>query len=113
MGSHEAKHSLWTNTTFKLGWTGHSTVNDYHKVKLLSCIRMKRNVLRFLAAEFGLKGKNNLEGAQVDEVVDTIEDVIGVAIKTHFETDPVKKAETVSQLNTSTILPMLANIEKR
>ena len=47
---------------------------------------------RFLAAQFGLKGKNNLESAQVDEVVDTIEDVIGVTIKTHFETDPVKKS---------------------
>ena len=68
---------------------------------------------RFLAAQFGLKGKNNLESAQVDEVVDTIEDVIGVTIKTHFETDPVKKAETIAALNTSTVLPMLTNIEKR
>ena len=68
---------------------------------------------RFLAAQFGLKGNNNLESAQVDEVVDTIEDVIGVTIKTHFETDPVKKAETIAGLNTSTVLPMLTNIEKR
>ena len=66
-----------------------------------------------MAAQFGLKGKNNLESALIDEVVDTIEDVINVTIKTHFETDPVKKAETVSQLNQSTVLPMLANIEKR
>ena len=66
-----------------------------------------------MAAQFGLKGKNNLESALIDEVVDTIEDVINVTIKTHFETDPMKKAETVSQLNESTILPMLVNIEKR
>merc|ERR1712198_744802 len=70
-------------------------------------------ITRFLAAEFGLKGKNNLESAHIDEIVDTIEDVINVAIKTHFETDPAKKAETIAQLNKSTILPMLANIEKR
>ena len=54
-----------------------------------------------LAAQFGLKGKNNLESALIDEVVDTIEDVINVTIKTHFETDPVKKAETVSLRNQS------------
>ena len=72
-----------------------------------------RYLFRFLAAQFGLKGKNNLESALIDEVVDTIEDVINVTIKTHFETDPVKKAETVSQLNESAVLPMLANIEKR
>ena len=66
-----------------------------------------------MAAQFGLKGKNNLESALIDEVVDTIEDVINVTIKTHFETDPLKKAETVSQLNQSAVLPMLANIEKR
>jgi glutathione S-transferase len=66
-----------------------------------------------LAAQFGLKGKNNLESALIDEVVDTIEDVINVTIKTHFETDPVKKAETVSQLNESAVVPMLTNIEKR
>ena len=70
-------------------------------------------MLRFLAAEFGLKGKNNLESAQIDEVVDTIEDVINVTIKTHFETDAAKKKETIGQLNKSTVLPMLANIEKR
>ena len=42
-------------------------------------------ILRFLAAQFGLKGRNNVESAQVDEIVDAIEDVIGVTIKTHFE----------------------------
>ena len=54
-----------------------------------------------------------MESALIDEVVDTIEDIINVTIKTHFETDPLKKAETVSQLNQSAVLPMLANIEKR
>jgi len=98
-------------------WAAMKPNTPYGQTPLLNwdgqVIAQSMTITRFLAAEFGLKGKNNLEGAQVDEVVDTIEDVIGVAIKTHFETDPVKKAETVSQLNTSTILPMLANIEKR
>merc|ERR1711994_623840 len=51
-------------------------------------------ITRFLAAQFGLKGRNNVESAQVDEIVDAIEDVIGVTIKTHFEEDP--KAEEAS-----------------
>jgi hypothetical protein len=46
-----------------------------------------------VAAQFGLKGKNNLESGLIDEVVDTIEDAINVTIKTQFETDPVKNAE--------------------
>jgi glutathione S-transferase len=30
------------------------------------------SIARFLAAEFGLAGKNNLESAQVDEIVDAV-----------------------------------------
>merc|ERR1739848_304847 len=70
-------------------------------------------IVRFLAAEFGLKGKSNLESAQIDEVVDTIEDAINVTIKTHFESDPKAKAALVAKVNKETVLPMLANIEKR
>ena len=70
-------------------------------------------ILRFLAAQFGLKGRNNVESAQVDEIVDAIEDVIGVTIKTHFEEDPKAKAAKVAELNKSHVLPTLASIEKR
>jgi len=98
-------------------WAAMKPTTPYGQTPLLSwdgeVIAQSMAITRFLAAQFGLKGKNNLESAQVDEVVDTIEDVIGVAIKTHFETDPVKKAETIAALNKSTILPMLTNIEKR
>ena len=69
--------------------------------------------LRFLAAQFGLKGRNNVESAQVDEIVDAIEDVIGVTIKTHFEEDPAAKAAKVAELNKSAVLPMLQSVEKR
>ena len=70
-------------------------------------------ILGFLAAQFGLKGRNNVESAQVDEIVDAIEDVIGVTIKTHFEEDPKAKAAKVAELNKSHVLPTLASIEKR
>eukprot|EP00090_Calanus_glacialis_P019540 TRINITY_DN2_c0_g1_i2.p1 TRINITY_DN2_c0_g1~~TRINITY_DN2_c0_g1_i2.p1 ORF type:complete len:207 (-),score=77.50 TRINITY_DN2_c0_g1_i2:109-729(-) len=98
-------------------WAAMKPTTPYGQIPLLhwdgEVIAQSMAITRFLAAQFGLKGKNNLESALIDEVVDTIEDVINVTIKTHFETDPVKKAETVSQLNESTILPMLVNIEKR
>ena len=68
---------------------------------------------RFLAAQFGLKGRNNVESAQVDEIVDAIEDVIGVTIKTHFEEDPAAKAAKVAELNKTAVLPMLQSVEKR
>merc|ERR1712203_904765 len=64
-------------------------------------------ITRFLAAQFGLKGRNNVESAQVDEIVDAIEDVIGVTIKTHFEEDPKAKAAKVAELNKSHVLPTL------
>eukprot|EP00092_Neocalanus_flemingeri_P008750 GFUD01009423.1.p1 GENE.GFUD01009423.1~~GFUD01009423.1.p1 ORF type:complete len:229 (-),score=75.24 GFUD01009423.1:82-702(-) len=98
-------------------WAAMKPTTPYGQTPLLEwdgqIIAQSMAITRFLAAEFGLKGKNNLESAQIDEVVDTIEDVIGVTIKTHFETDPVKKAETVAQLNNTTVLPMLVNLEKR
>ena len=54
-----------------------------------------------------------MESAQVDEIVDAIEDVIGVTIKTHFEEDPAAKAAKVAELNKSAVLPMLQSVEKR
>merc|ERR1712088_843335 len=66
-------------------------------------------ITRFLAAQFGLKGRNNVESAQVD----AIEDVIGVTIKTHFEEDPAAKAAKVAELNKTAVLPMLQAVEKR
>merc|ERR1711875_141669 len=107
----------YTDQRIPAPWAAMKPTTPYGQTPLLSwdgeIIAQSMAITRFLAAQFGLKGKNNLESAQVDEVVDTIEDVIGVAIKTHFETDPVKKAETIAALNKSTILPMLTNIEKR
>merc|ERR1711892_1483018 len=97
-------------------WAAMKPTTPYGQTPLLQwdgqVIAQSMTITRFLAAEFGLKGKNNLESAQVDEIVDTIEDVIGVTIKTHFETDPVKKAETVTELNKTAVLLLLANTPK-
>ena len=49
----------------------------------------------------------------MDEIVDTIEDVIGVTIKTHFEEDATKKAALIAELAKSSVLPMLRAVEAR
>jgi len=98
-------------------WAKMKPNTPYGQVPLLTWdgeeIAQSMAITRFLAAEFNLKGRNNLESAQIDEIVDTIEDAINVTIKTHFEEDAAKKAEKIKNLNETTVLPMLAAVEKR
>jgi len=98
-------------------WAALKPTTPYGQCPLLEWdgeeIAQSMAITRFLAAQFGLKGRNNVESAQVDEIVDAIEDVIGVTIKTHFEEDPVAKAAKVAELNKSAVLPMLQSVEKR
>ena len=44
-------------------------------------------LLRFLAAEFGLGGKTNLESAQADEIVDAVSDLQTAMSKMVFGKD--------------------------
>ncbi|CAF1053016.1 unnamed protein product [Rotaria sp. Silwood1] len=48
-------------------------------------------IARFLAKQFHLAGKDNMEQAQADAVVDTIADVTAKFIPIMFEQDPDKK----------------------
>ena len=48
-------------------------------------------LFRFLAHEFGLAGKNNLENAQADEVVDAVSDLITVMFKALGDEEEVEK----------------------
>eukprot|EP00091_Calanus_sinicus_P018959 TRINITY_DN4518_c0_g1_i8.p1 TRINITY_DN4518_c0_g1~~TRINITY_DN4518_c0_g1_i8.p1 ORF type:complete len:132 (+),score=39.51 TRINITY_DN4518_c0_g1_i8:265-660(+) len=41
-------------------------------------------IARFLAAEFGLAGKNNMESAQANEIVDALSDLQNAMIKVIF-----------------------------
>ena len=42
-------------------------------------------VARFLAKEFGLAGRNNLEAAQVDEIVYAVQDALGFGWEAMFD----------------------------
>merc|ERR1712045_214350 len=42
---------------------------------------------RFIAREVGLAGNNNMESAQVDEIIDVIQDLINAGVKLFFAKD--------------------------
>ena len=48
-------------------------------------------LFRFLAHEFGLAGKNNLENAQADEVVDAVSDLMTVMYKVMGDEEGIAK----------------------
>jgi len=47
----------------------------------------------FIAKEFGLYGKTNVDGVMIDQVVGLLQDFFQAAIKFFFEKDEAKKAE--------------------
>ncbi|CAF1248475.1 unnamed protein product [Didymodactylos carnosus] len=57
-------------------------------------IPQSMTIARFLAKQFNLAGKNNLEQAKVDSVIDTIGDLMQIFLKVIFhEKDESKKEE--------------------
>merc|ERR1711892_48356 len=63
---------------------------------------------RYLAREFGLVGKNNLESAQADEIMDVVTDLVNEGTRAKFAND-----EPASKKHTEETIPRsLANIEK-
>merc|ERR1712018_769709 len=69
-------------------------------------------IARFLANEYGLTGNSSLVKAQVDEVVDVINDVQNAMYGAFFEKDEKVKAEKMKKVGEETIPNNLANLEK-
>lgn len=65
-------------------------------------------ICRFLAREFGIAGKTNLEMAQVDEIVDVIQDGINATYKAWY----AKSKEELLKLTEGTYPTMLSQLEK-
>ena len=70
-------------------------------------------IARLLADKYGLAGNNNLERAQADEIVDTVNDIINKRIVAMFETNEEKKLELMRELMTEFIPSTLARLEAR
>ena len=68
---------------------GQMPVLEYNGTKL----PQSRAIGRFLAKQFHLAGRDNLEQAKVDAVVDTINDTLGSLMSFWIETDEATKAE--------------------
>ncbi|RUS84493.1 hypothetical protein EGW08_007732 [Elysia chlorotica] len=61
-------------------------------------------IANYLAREFGLYGKTNMESCQIDQVVCLIQDLINAFVKAMFEIDPAKKAEMM-RVNNEEVVP--------
>ncbi|RUS84491.1 hypothetical protein EGW08_007730 [Elysia chlorotica] len=66
----------------------------------------------FLAREFGLYGKTNMESCQVDQIGCLLEDYFQLAIKAMFEKDEAKKAQLMKELKEETAPKYLDLLEK-
>ena len=53
--------------------------------------------IRFLANEFGLAGRTNLEKAEADEIVDALVDLQNAGYGAIFNPDPEKKAQLLEE----------------
>merc|ERR1711892_26647 len=70
-------------------------------------------IARFLASEFGLAGRNDVEKSQADEIVDAINDLFDGRRALLKETDEDKKSVMRSKLLNETLPTGLAQLEAR
>jgi len=70
-------------------------------------------IYRFLANEFGLSGRSNLEKAQADEIVDRIQEIVTARYKAIFTPDEAAKAEAVAKFMKEAVPTALGQLERR
>merc|ERR1719187_73798 len=71
------------------------------------------SIARFLAREFGLMGKTSVESAQVDEVVDVVQDTLNAGYTAAFTQDEAEKKKKLEKHSKETIPAMLKMAEKK
>ncbi|CAF3207909.1 unnamed protein product [Rotaria socialis] len=78
-------------------WPSHKTEMPLGQMPVLEFNSAKlpqsKSIARFLAKQFHLAGRDNLEQAKVDAVIDTIDDLIPKLISIFFEQDETKKED--------------------
>merc|ERR1712080_157385 len=65
------------------------------------------------ARKFGLMGRNSIESAHVDEIVDVIQDTLNAGYTAAFMKDEKAKAEATAKHTGETIPKMLEQLENR
>merc|ERR1712061_499784 len=79
---------------------------EYDGKKIVQSIAMAR----FVARENGLAGKNNLEGALADMLVDCMSDLLNKFVPVMFEKDEAKKKEMAEKFMTEQLTPFMKNL---
>merc|ERR1712066_39981 len=93
-------------------WKAMKPKTPYGSLPLLEwdgvCIAQSMAIARFLAKEVGLAGRNSIEAAQIDEIVDAVNDIFQAGLNAVFSNDPAQMKKHEAE----TIPAGLANIEK-
>merc|ERR1719402_1582665 len=77
-------------------------------------ISQSRTIARYVAVENGLAGKNAMENAQMDEIVDALSDATELQYNAYlFEKDETKKAQLQKDFNEKTLPTLIKNIDRR
>lgn len=72
-----------------------------------------RSIARYLANQFGLAGKTNMERAQADEIVDAVNDMIEKRVEAMRETDERKKSSLTREFMSDVIPKTMGQLEAR
>jgi glutathione S-transferase len=86
---------------------GQMPVLEFNGVKLPQSI----SIARFLAKQFQLAGRDSLEQAKVDAVVDTINEIILAYVSACFENDETKKEELLKKFYADELPKQLKNLQ--
>merc|ERR1711936_574670 len=94
-------------------WSELKPKTPYGSLPLLewdgTCIAQSMAVARFLAREVGLAGRDNMKAAQIDEIIDAVNDLLSAGAQVFFSKDEAAKKKYA----TETVPAGLANIEAR
>jgi len=100
----------------KENWPALKPTTPFGQVPLLEVdgkvISQSRAIARFIAREHGLAGKNNVEAALADGIVDAVYDLFNLLSAWRQEQDPAKKDAIKSKFLNETLPPALANLTK-
>ena len=70
--------------------------------------------MRYLARKYGYAGgQSELEQAITDQYADVVTDLVNELVKAHFESDPTRKADLQTKLQTEVMPRYLTIFEKR
>ena len=96
-------------------WAAHKSEMPLGQMPVLEVDGVKlpqsMSIARFLAKQFGLAGRNNLEQAKIDAVVDTSIDLTMKFLPIYLEKDEEKKKTGTSQFLTDELPKYLQNFE--